>query len=252
MSEENEIIEIVDDVRDASNKVLLIGFPDVGLVGAIAVSFLVDKLKLRDAGHISSEELPPIVAIHGNNVKELIRIHEGEKIITLFSEIPIPIHLLKPLSRTIIEWCRAKGIKTIISLTGLAEPRRIDIQKPKIYVIGSNLDFTDRLSSLVDAEKFKDGYITGINAELLREGVKAGSDVGVILAQSHYNYPDPGAAAELIKHLPRIIGAEVDVNPLLESAEMIRMQMRDLMRRTSEAMGAMQKSKELELPPVYM
>lgn len=255
MSESDEVeyvVEIIDKTTDASGKVLLLGFPDVGLVGAIAVSYLVDKLKLDEAGYIDAEDLPPIVAIHSASVKELIRIYEGKRIVAVFSEIPIPIPTLRPLAQVLIEWASNKKMDSIISITGLAEPRRLDIDIPKVYAVGSTPEYTDKLVKLVEAEVFKDGYIAGINAELLRGGMRTGSNVGVILAQSHFNYPDPGAAATVIKHLPRIIGEEVDVNPLLESAEAIRIQMRDLMRRTQETMKAMQKSKELELPPVYM
>jgi uncharacterized protein len=156
------------------------------------------------------------------------------------------------LAQVLVRWASEKRMDGIVSITGLAEPRRLDIEVPKIYAIGSNSNYTQRLVSLVEAEAFKDGYIAGINAELLRIGMRTGNNAGVILAQAHFNYPDPGAAATVIKHLPKIIGEEVDVNPLLESAEAIRIQMRDLMRRTQETMRAVQKSKELELPPVYM
>ena len=250
---ENEsIVKVVDRVEDAEGKTLLVGFPDVGLVGAIATSFLIDKLKLREVGQIESDELPPIVAIHDTKVKELIRIYEGEKILVLFSEVPIPILILKPVANVIVSWAGEKKLNGVLSLSGVAEPRRLDIESPKIYIIGSTSNDTEHLLGLVEAEALKDGYIVGMNAELLREGIKTGVNVGVILAQSHYNYPDPGAAAAILKKLPKIIGVEVDVNPLLESAEAIKIQMRDLMRRTSETMRAMQKSKELELPPVYM
>ena len=255
MSEAEEVeyaVEVIDNVRDAEGKILLLGFPDVGLVGAIAVSYLVDKLKLSEAGYIDAEDLPPIVAVHGMNVKELIRIYEGRRIVAVFSEIPIPIPTLKPLAQVLVEWVSERRMDGILSITGLAEPKRLDIETPKVYAIGSTQEYTDRLVSLTGAEAFRDGYIAGINAELLREGMRSRKNVGVILAQSHFNYPDPGAAATVIKRLPKILGEEVDVNPLLESAEAIRIQMRDLMRRTQETMGAMQKSKELELPPVYM
>ncbi len=243
---------IYDNISDGRGKVLLEGFPDVGLVGSIAVSFLIEKLKLREVGYVDSDLLPPVVAIHNTRVRDLIRIYEGDRIVAMFSEIPIPMPLIRPLSREIVTWAEKHEIGRVVCLTGLAEPRRLDIESPKVFVIASNERFTEYLASSTGAETLKDGYIAGINAELLKVGARRGSDVGVILAQSHFNYPDPGAAAQLIKHLPRIIGEEVDITPLLESAEAIRMQMRDLMRRTAESMGAVQKSKELELPPVYL
>jgi len=245
-------VEIYDTISDGRGKVLLEGFPDIGLVGAIAVSFLVEKLGLEEVGYIDSELLPPVVAIHNTKVRDLIRIYEGSKVVALFSEIPIPVPLVKSLSKAIIEWAERKQLEHMICLTGLAEPNRLDIDSPRVFVVASNSGFAQYLAEATGAEAMKDGYIAGINAELIKEGARKRRDVGVILAQSHYNYPDPGAAAQLILRLPKLIGEEIDVKPLLESAERIRMQMRDLMRRTAETMGTMQKSKELELPPVYL
>ncbi len=79
--------------------------------------------------------------------------------------------------------------------------------------------------------------------------MRRGLEVLILLAQSHLNYPDPGAAAQLLNKLSRLVNEKIDVKPLLESEEMVRLQLRDLMRRTAEAM--VQKSREMELPPVY-
>lgn len=42
---------------------ILIGLPDVGLVGTIAVSYLIDKLKMKEIGYIDSSRFPPLIII---------------------------------------------------------------------------------------------------------------------------------------------------------------------------------------------
>jgi uncharacterized protein len=243
--------EIYDKVSDARGKVILQGFPDVGLVGSITVTYLVDQLQLREVGYVDSEALPPIATIRNSEAKELIRIYEGKTSIVFLSEIPIPSNLIRPLAREMIGWAKKKNIGRIYCLTGLAEPNRLEIDTPKIFIAGSNSKLVDELVYKLEAEALEEGFVAGINAELVKQGSRMGYDVGVLLAQSHYNYPDPGAAAQILLKMPKLIEEHVDVNPLLQSAEMVRMQLRDLMRRTSDTMGVMQKSKELELPPVY-
>ncbi|MEM2550184.1 MAG: PAC2 family protein [Nitrososphaerota archaeon] len=73
-------------------------------------------------------------------------------------------------------------------------------------------------------------------------------DTAIVLAQSHYNYPDPGATAEIIIYLSKLLKPEIDVAPLFKSAEELKLWLRDLMRRTYQMMYCVQKSKELELP----
>lgn len=243
--------EIVDTIGDARGKVVLQGFPDVGLVGSITVSYLVDQLGLKQVGYVESDDLPPVVPIRNSEVKDLIRIYEDRRAIIFVSDIPIPAKMIKPLARALLDWSKSKGVDRLYCLTGLADPNRIEIEEPKVFVAASRLKLAEELADLLDAEVLSEGFVAGINAELVRQGARKGFDVGLLLAQSHYNYPDPGAAAQLLLRMPKLIDASVDVGPLLQSAEMIRMQLRDLMRRTYDTMGDMQKSKDLELPPVY-
>jgi uncharacterized protein len=73
----------------------------------------------------------------------------------------------------------------------------------------------------------------------------------VLLAQSHYQYPDPGAAAAVINSLNKLLDISVDVQKLLSQAEEIRLKTRELMQRTAKSLQGMEKSQELELPAMY-
>jgi len=238
-------------MEDGRGKVLLVGFPDVGLVGEIAVAYLIEKLELDEVGYVDSEMLPPVVAIHNTRVRELIRIYRGRNVVAILSEMPVPRGIIPSLSKAIVEWVGKKGLKEIICLTGLAEANRLDIETPKVYAVAGSEQQLKSLMERTGAEALTDGYIAGVNAELLRQAIRSKVNVGVLLAQSHFNYPDPGSAAQTILSLSKIIGEVVDVQQLLESAESIRLQMRDLMRRTEGEMASMEKSRELELPAVY-
>jgi uncharacterized protein len=69
-----------------------------------------------------------------------------------------------------------------------------------------------------------------------------------LLAQCFYNYPDPEAAAEVLKELGRITGVKVNFAKLLEKGEEIRLRARDVMKRTQEEMSKMKKPQELDIP----
>jgi uncharacterized protein len=69
-----------------------------------------------------------------------------------------------------------------------------------------------------------------------------------LLAQCFPNYPDPEAAAEVLKGLGKITGLKVNVAKLLEKGEEIRLRARDVMKRTQEEMSKMKKGQELDIP----
>lgn len=253
MLQEDNVVKIVEYRKiDAEGCAIVEGFPDVGLVGSIAVAHMIENLQMEEVGSIESELLPPIVAVKSSKVRDLIRLYQKDNILAIFSEIPIPINLIKPISELLISWASKKKSKYIISISGLPEPTRIDIETPEVFVVSSIDMVSEDLLRSLGASPFANGYLAGIKAAILKEGVRMRYPVMLVLAQAHLNYPDPGAAASALSFLSKLLKVEIDVTPLLQSAEEIKIRMRDLMRRTAETMGSMQKSKELELPPVYM
>lgn len=237
---------------EGKDMIFIEGFPDVGLVGTIATFYLIDKLGLEEVGYIDAELLPPIISVRNEQIKELIRIYHKGNLVAVVSEIPIPPAMIKPLGQSLVSWIKEKGAKLLLSLSGLPEPKRLDIDKPQVFVLGSRPEVTEMLIKMDGANRFKDGFIAGIKGILLREAARMGLDAAIILAQAHYNYPDPGAAGQLVSYLSKILEVDVDIKPLLESAEELKLRLRDLMRRTDQVMQGVQKSKELELPPVYL
>lgn len=247
-----KIIKIIENEKlKIESPIILEGFPDIGLVGTISLSYIIQNLNFKEVGYIDSEYFPPIVSISKEGIKDLIRIYNKDNLIAIFSEMPISTNLLRPLAQNIAEWATEKNAKLFISLGGIPEPRRIDIDKPKIFLVSNNPNIFEKID-INGAEILEEGYIVGLKALLLKETRKRSIDMISILAQSHYNYPDPGAAAEVISFTSNLLKFKIDLKPLLESAEEVRIKMKDLMKRTETTFSSQQKSRELELPPVYL
>ena len=253
MMMEEDVVRIVETRPiEGDGLVIVEGFPDIGLVGAIAASFMADKLGMEEVGYIDSDALPPLVAVRNGRILNLIRIYRKENLLALISDVPIPPPLVKPISQKIMEWVEGKRPRLFITLTGIPEPGRLNIERPKVFVLGSRPELTEEAAKIDNVDRFTDGFVVGVKGMLLMEGYKRGLDTLLILAQSHFNYPDPGSAAEIVKYLAKYLNIEIDVKPLLESAEELKLRLRDLMMRTNQAMQGIQKAKELELPPVYL
>ena len=96
--------------------------------------------------------------------------------------------------------------------------------------------------------ELREGMLVGIYGAMLREVSSKLLDNVVLLSEAHSIYPDPGAAASLLEVIGKVLGFKVDVDPLLKQAEEIRVRARDLMRRTIEAMNAVKKGQEKDVP----
>ena len=90
--------------------------------------------------------------------------------------------------------------------------------------------------------------MVGPQALILRYCMELGVPGIALLAQSFFNYPDPEAAAAVVKEISKITGLQIDVSKLLEKGEEIRLKARDIMKRTQMEMAKMRKTQEYDLP----
>jgi predicted ATP-grasp superfamily ATP-dependent carboligase len=131
MSEEMKIVER-DGVK-FSNPVVIEGLPDVGLVGTIAATHMVELLGLEQVAHFESNLFPPIMVMHKGVLTDPVRILGNEKLLVVTSEIAIPPVAIYPLASVLVDWLSAKGARLVVSLTGFPEQNRLDIDKPLVF-----------------------------------------------------------------------------------------------------------------------
>ncbi|MEM4699986.1 MAG: PAC2 family protein [Candidatus Nezhaarchaeales archaeon] len=244
-------VEVVESARfEAEGAKAVEGLPDVGLVGAIATSFLVETLGLDEVAYVDSELLPPVMVLHRGRLKSPVRIHASGDLLLLVSEIAIPVEALPALVKEVTSWFKEKGVELMISLGGIPVPNRLDIETPAVYGVPGS-DAAARLLRERGVEVMEEGFIAGAYALFLKEASRRSIQALALLAQSYLQYPDPGAAAAAIEALGRIIDRRFDVKPLLEKAEEIRVKARDLMKQARAAILGMQKAREGELPLMY-
>lgn len=250
MDEKKEnMIEIKEISRFEGNSIIL-GLPDVGLVGSIASAHLIDQLKLKEIAEINSDIFPPIVVVHKHRPMSPIRIYANNEIGVVISEVPISPDMINPLMESLTEWFKSNKLELVISIGGIPHPNRLEIDKPKVYGVSTSkrLDGVLRKNKI---EMFEDGLIVGPSGIMLKKCMEKGINAVYLMAESHYKYPDPGAAASIINAISKILKMKIDVKLLLEKAEEIRITARDLMKRTEDVMKKMEKMHEKEIPMMY-
>jgi len=228
------------------------GIPDTGLVGTIAAHHVVETKKMALSVRVDSDLLPPVAVVKDMDLFEPIGVFGSGALSVLISEVPIPTEIAKQFAKELVAWMVSKKFKEVISVGGVADPNRPEVEKPEVlYLTNSPKTF----SSQVDLGKLKplgSAFLVGSKAAFLLECFRAGLPTLALFAQSFMNYPDPGASASTLDALSNVGSLKVDVTDLVKSGEEMRVRFRDLMRRTMGEMERAQKSRELESPSLVV
>jgi uncharacterized protein len=240
-------INFVEKKSIPSEATMLCGFPDVGLVGVLALSHVISELKLNEIAYVDSDLLPPIVVLHEGLPWSPMRILGNTNLLVTIAEMAIPATGVQRLMRSFVDWVKSKNIKTLIPIGGIPVQNRQDLEEPKVFGTGSNLDMI-RLLDQKGISVLKEGFMVGPQALIMRYSAERNVPAIALLAQSFYNYPDPEAAAAALKQLANITGIKVDVSKLFEKGEEIRLRAKDVMKRTQRELNKMNKEQEYDLP----
>ncbi|MGB9778380.1 MAG: proteasome assembly chaperone family protein [Candidatus Bathyarchaeales archaeon] len=241
-------VKIIEKKEIPSGAVMLFGFPDVGLVGVIAASHLISELEgIEEVAYMDSKLLPPLIVLHEGLPHSPIRIFGNRNILLAVSETAIPADVIYPIMDTLIDWGKSKNVKMMISLSGIPIQDRQDLKELKVFAAASSPEMLKMLQEK-EIEILQEGYMVGPQAIMLQRCATMGLPAITLLAQCFLNYPDPEAAAEVLKGLASITGIKVDVSKLLEKGEEIRLRARDVMRRTQQEMSKMKKTQEYDIP----
>jgi uncharacterized protein len=232
---------------DVESPIIIEGVPDIGLVGSIAVSHMIIEQNFEEVGYVKSDLLPPVMVIHGRKVLNPIRIFKKGKLLAILAEIPVDPKLGFLLSKRLVEWYKEKGAELIISISGTATEERIDIDEPIVFGTSNNEELLTKMGGM-GVQILEEGFISGFYALVLRNSMELGLKSSVLLSQSYPSYPDPGAAASVLKMLNKMIDINVDVKQLIEQAQDVKINYRALMEQTN---ASMQKDSKVEVPTMY-
>ncbi len=239
------------DFKPGTPSYLILGFPDAGLVGSITVSYMVKSLNMEEVVGIDSRRyFPPATIVVQGNPRPPVRVFRRENVYTLVSDIPLPPQAFYSLAEVLTYWVRLRGFTYLLSVTGIAVPHRLQIDKPKLYWLASD-ENGEKLVETLEAERFTNGIIAGPYSLILKESIARRVSNIILLAESFLDFPDPEAAATVIEGLNRMLGLNMSVEDLLKEAEMIKLKMKELMKTTRNTMMQMGKGLEYQSPVIY-
>lgn len=245
-------VQIVEtDGKKISSPRIIVGVPEAGLVGLIAVSYMIQGLKLQEVGYVDSELLPQVVVVHGSEPRKspiAIFAGEAERLMVVLSEIPLAPRVSHEFGNEIEAWAKSKGAEMVVGVTGIPSKSRMEGEnekKPSVFGVSNNKEIAQKLKRF-DVQLFEEGMIGGTPATLLSRGMALSVPNLILLVESYAEFPDPAAAVSAIDVLNSMLSIKMDTKPLVEESEGIRLRTRELMRRTQQNM-----QQAAEAPSVY-
>lgn len=224
-------IEIVERAPEIKNPILILAVPGAGLVGVIAADHLIKTANLKEIGKIDSPIFPPVIGVKDGVAMHTVKIYGGNGLYVIKAEVPLPIDPLLKLTVAVLDWVARKRPKLAMIIGGIPEENRIKIEKPQVMAVFSSEE-AKSLASDLKGQLMKEGYLSGYAAFFLREASRRGVPAAALMVQSYAAYPDPGAAAEVLKAIEPILGFNIDLSQLEAESETIRLKLKELMART--------------------
>ncbi len=224
-------VEIVETAPEVKNPILILAVPGAGLVSIIAADHLIKVADLKEVGKIDSPLFPPVIGVKDGVAMHTVKIYGGKGLYVVKAEVPLPIDPLLKLTISVLDWIARKRPKLAIVMGGVPEEDRIKVEKPQVMAVFSSEE-AKALAEGIGGELMKEGYLSGYAAFFLREASRRGVPAAALMVQSFAAYPDPGAAAEVLKAIEPVLGFDVDISQLEAESETIRLKLKELMAKT--------------------
>ena len=246
------MIEIKMQKKNLDGYTFIEGFPGAGLVGPMAINYLIEKLKMENIGYLESDKFPPLISIHDDVPMHPVRVYISEKLklVTIFAEFAIPIEMTFELSNTVYsDIIKKGGINRVVSISGI--PTQQEEVPKDVFGVASSKKLVKDVIEKNGLKPIGDGMATGVNAIILGMAMNDSLDDINILVPINPALIDPEYAVLAIKSMNSILGVDIDTTELDKEAKLVESKVKDLMKKTKETHETYKKSLDDTGPSMY-
>lgn len=204
------------------NGSVLMGFPGSGLVGTIALQYMVDQMGFEQIGSMTSRFFPPLAMMNRGIINDPVRLYlkqsENYNITAIVADIPIAPPICYEISNGIMDWLIPFRPKEVLTIAGIVtnEPEK------RVFGVATSQEALGRIQDHTIVLPI--GSISGIASSILTECKVRGINGYGLLGET-VNAPDPRASAATIGVLNKMYDLSLDVRPLIEQAVEIEQSM---------------------------
>ncbi|MDN7025199.1 proteasome assembly chaperone family protein [Methanoculleus sp. FWC-SCC1] len=234
-------IKVIARDLGSAEKSVLIGFPGSGLVGSIALQYLVEQMEFEQIGSITSKYFPPVALMAKGVISAPVRLYEKDSLAAIVSDVPIHPMICYEVANGIMNWLVQYNLREIVMIAGITtnEPEK------RVFGVATNQNVLEKIAE--NTIILPMGSISGIAASILTE-CKTRGIPGMGLLGETVNTPDPRSSASTIEVLNKIYSLGLDVQPLLDQAVEIEAAMAQIAEQVQKTETAQPKREQL---PMY-
>jgi len=249
--QKTEIVEVVQ--AELKNPILVEGLPGLGMVGRIAVRYLAKNLGAERLALMYSPHFPYYVVVSKRGDARLLRGEfrfwrntKGDNDIIFLSgdSQAQTIEGQYEVADTILDFAKANGVKTIVSLGGF----RMETEDiPKVIAAATSRELLDKA--------------IGAGAIMSGAGNPVVGTAGLLLGMAHFKHiaalcllsetrgylPDPRSAKSMLNVLVKLLNMDIDLVGLdkeITKAEQIVAKMQQIEKRREEQAQKMREQEE--------
>ncbi len=248
----------LDKKIDLEGYTFLEGFPGVGLVGSMTISYIIEKLDMEYIGYLESDDFPPLISIHKNIPISPIRIYVSKKnkLVSIFAEFSIPIGLTHELANKLFSFIKEQKISKIISISGIPVVRNQnneqdkDMDNNEVFFVTSDKNLIKPIEDL-KIKPISEGISSGLNALLLFKSlVEKISDISILIPINP-SIVDPKYAEIAIKTINKLIELNIDTEELEKEAKSVESKLKTIIAKGKETHDQYKKAIEDAGPSMY-
>ncbi len=228
--------------------VLITGLPGIGLVGKIAVDYLLKEFNAQKIANVYSDSFPPSVRTE-NGTLDLIRdeifFAESKGRHFLFLAGPVQPSLDIRIGTTyghyefasaVVQAAKKFGVKEIFTLAGInVGDERLE-REPGVVIAATDKHLLQQLKKLGAKVNSNGGLISGAAGLILGIGAKQGISGACIMGETNAKliYGDHGAAEKVLKILVEKFGFKIKMAHIKKEARNIERAFEQLSKQFEE------------------
>ncbi len=222
--------------------VLFVGLPGIGLVGKIAIDYLLNEMKSKTKlyAKVISDSFPP--AVHTKNgvldlISDEIYLYRSKKRDYLFLVGPVQPSLMMPInakqhyefSETIASFVKKQGVKEIYTFAGINVGEKRLKTNPSVIGVASDKKTKDKIkkkkiNNLVFDKSDRDALISGVAGLLIGVGYDTYKIPGCCFmgeTDQKLVLGDQGSAKNILQVISKLVDFKFDLKKIDKEAKKI-------------------------------
>ena len=207
---------------DLNNPILIEGFPGLGLVGKIAIRYLIKRLGAKRFAYLYSPHFPYFVLVNKKGDVRLLRgtfyywkNPSGANDLVLFTgdSQSQTVEGQYEIADRMLDFAQKHNVKTIITIGGYRVEAK---EKPKAYAAATNQPLLDRALQAGAAVSTSGSPIVGTAGLILGLARFKHIEALCLLGETRGYLPDPMAARSVLEVLKATFNFDIDLEGLNE------------------------------------